>query len=388
MGKKSRLKKERRLAKQQAQNTLNFPEGIHPIEKMFDMESFHNLFSSGSYDFKNPTIETNKEDLEFLTLKDNICSLFRKYSFNDVYQSLTISDLWLPNISSMLKHCLAMYCFVSIETKDFKQNDQISSYDDFKVFIKHLYNLLPNNPMVEDFIPEVDWGEIKYQWTDKQYKILYGGPVERITDFIDAFRLSHSTDSNALLQLEQSLKLQSHLINSISSNNFDESIKIRPGTLFLPDEQFWLESRKTISEINKYINSSGYVIDSNLVCSLNSINQFDSNYAFCDAFMQGMGLPYSFIKNDESFFPLSIRNMPSVIIDHYDTSCDLSTLNQQLNTYINSRFQIDFPFIFKVENSTKNPSVLDYEFFSVWSFGEKIIFFTAFDRNNLESLIS
>ncbi|EPG6085243.1 hypothetical protein KE001_004113, partial [Acinetobacter baumannii] len=267
---------------------------------------------------------------------------------NDVYQSLTISDLWLPNISSMLKHCLAMYCFVSIETKDFKQNDQISSYDDFKVFIKHLYNLLPNNPMVEDFIPEVDWGEIKYQWTDKQYKILYGGPVERITDFIDAFRLSHSTDSNALLQLEQSLKLQSHLINSISSNNFDESIKIRPGTLFLPDEQFWLESRKTISEINKYINSSGYVIDSNLVCSLNSINQFDSNYAFCDAFMQGMGLPYSFIKNDESFFPLSIRNMPSVIIDHYDTSCDLSTLNQQLNTYINSRFQIDFPFIFKV----------------------------------------
>ncbi|EOE0002828.1 hypothetical protein ACJ8RE_003110 [Acinetobacter baumannii] len=388
MGKKSRLKKERRLAKQQAQNTLNFPEGIHPIEKMFDMESFHNLFSSGSYDFKNPTIETNKEDLEFLTLKDNICSLFRKYSFNDVYQSLTISDLWLPNISSMLKHCLAMYCFVSIETKDFKQNDQISSYDDFKVFIKHLYKLLPNNPMVEDFIPEVDWGEIKYQWTDKQYKILYGGPVERITDFIDAFRLSHSTDSNALLQLEQSLKLQSHLINSISSNNFDESIKIRPGTLFLPDEQFWLESRKTISEINKYINSSGYVIDSNLVCSLNSINQFDSNYAFCDAFMQGMGLPYSFIKNDESFFPLSIRNMPSVIIDHYDTSCDLSTLNQQLNTYINSRFQIDFPFIFKVENSTKNPSVLDYEFFSVWSFGEKIIFFTAFDRNNLESLIS
>ena len=170
MGKKSRLKKEKRLAKQQAQNTLNFPQGIHPIEKMFDMESFHNLFSSGSYDFENPNIETNKEDLEFLTLKDNICSLFRKYSFNDVYQSLTISDLWLPNISSMLKHCLAMYCCISIKEKDFKQNDQISSYDDFKVFIKYLYNLLPNNPMVEDFIPEVDWGEIKYQWNDKQYK--------------------------------------------------------------------------------------------------------------------------------------------------------------------------------------------------------------------------
>ena len=68
MGKKSRLKKEKRLAKQQAQNTLNFPQGIHPIEKMFDMESFHNLFSSGSYDFENPNIETNKEDLEFLTL--------------------------------------------------------------------------------------------------------------------------------------------------------------------------------------------------------------------------------------------------------------------------------------------------------------------------------
>lgn len=387
MGKKSRLKKERRLAKQQAQNTLTFPEYIDSMDKMFNMGLFQNSFNLGNYDFENATLEKNKEDSEILVLTDNICSLFRKYSFNDIYQSLTISDLWLPNISSMFKHCLAMYCCISLEEKDFNQNDQIFNYNDFKALIRNLYDLLPNNPMIEDFIPEVDWGEIKYQWDDKQYKVLYGGAVERITDFVDAFRLSHSTDINALLQLEQSLKLQNYLINSIKSNNFDESVEIRPGTVHLADEQFWIESRKAISEINTYINSSGYVIDSNLVCSLNSINQFDSIYAFCDAFMQGMVLPYSFIKNDESFFPLSIRNMPSVIIDHYDKSCDLSTLNQQLNTYINSRFQTGFPFIFKVENPTKNPDILDYEFFSIWNFGEKIIFFTTFDRNNLESLI-
>lgn len=388
MGKKSRLKKEKRLAKQQAQNILTFPEYIDSIEKMFDMGSFKNLSNLGNYDFENSTLEKNKEDSEFLALTGNICSLFRKYSFNDIYQSLTISDLWLPNISSMFKHCLAMYCCISLEEQDFNQNDQIFNYNDFKVLIGNLYNLLPNYPMIEDFIPEVDWGEIKYQWDDERYKILYGGSVERITDFVDAFRLLHSTDINALLQLEQSLKLQNYLINSINSNNFDKLVEIIPGIVHLPDEQFWIESRKTISEINTYINSSGYVIDSNLVCSLNSINQFDNNYDFCDAFMQGMVLSYSFIKNDESFFPLSIRNMPSVIIDHYDTSCNLSTLNQQLNTYINLRFQTNFPFIFKVENSTKNPAILDYEFFSIWNFGEKIIFFTTFDRNNLNSLIS
>jgi len=388
MGKKSRLKKERRLAKQQTPNTLNFPEGINSIEKMFDMGSFHNLFNLGNYDFENSTLKTNKEDSEFLALTGNICSLFRKYSFNDIYQSLTISDLWLPNISSMFKHSLAMYCCISLKEQDFNQNDQISNYNDFKVLIINLYKLLPNNPMIEDFIPEADWGEIKYQWDDKQYKIFYGGAVERITDFIDAFRLSHSRDINALLQLEQSLKLQNYLINSISSNNIDESVKIRPGTVHLPNEQFWVESRKTVSEINTHINSSGYNIDSNLVCSLNNINQFNSNYAFSDAFMQGMALPFNFIKKNELFFPLSIRNMPSVIIDHYDTSCDLSTLNQQLKTYINSRFQSNFPFIYKIGNSTKNPSILDYEFFSVWNFGEKIIFFTTFDRNNPESLIS
>ena len=153
--------------------------------------------------------------------------------------------------------------------------------------------------MIEDFFPEADWGEIKYQWNDKQYKIFYGGSVERVTDFIDAFRLSHSTDSDALLQLEQSLKLQDHLINSISSNNFDESIKIRPGAVLLPNEQFWVESRKTISQIHTYINSFEYIIDSNLVCSLNDINPLNSNDAFCDAFMQGMVLPFTFIKKDD-----------------------------------------------------------------------------------------
>lgn len=388
MGKKSRLKKERRLAKQQTPNTLNFPEGINSIEKMFDMGSFHNLFNLGNYDFEDSTLKTNKEDSEFLALTGNICSLFRKYSFNDIYQSLTISDLWLPNISSMFKHSLAMYCCISLKEQDFNQNDQISNYNDFKVLIINLYKLIPNNPMIEDFIPEADWGEIKYQWDDKQYKIFYGGAVERITDFIDAFRLSHSRDINALLQLEQSLKLQNYLINSISSNNIDELVKIRPGTVHLPNEQFWIESRKIISEINTHINSSGYDIDSNLVCSLNNINQFNSNHAFSDAFMQGKALPFNFIKKNEIFLPLSIRHMPSVIIDHYYTSCDLSALNKQLKLYINLRFKSSFPFIFRIGNPTKNPPVLDHEFFSVWNFGEKIIFFTTFDRESPKSLIS
>lgn len=159
MGKKSRLKKERRLAKQQIQNTTDFPEAMHPIEKMFDMGSLHNIFNFENYHFESPFIEKSKEDTDFLTLKDNICSLFRKYSFNDVYQSLIISDLWLPNISSMLKHCLAMYCCISIDEKDFNQIDQISSYDDFKVLIKHLYKLLPDNPMIEDFFQRPTGGK-------------------------------------------------------------------------------------------------------------------------------------------------------------------------------------------------------------------------------------
>ena len=49
MGKKSRLKKERRLAKQQIQNTTDFPEAMHPIEKMFDMGSLHNIFNIFNY---------------------------------------------------------------------------------------------------------------------------------------------------------------------------------------------------------------------------------------------------------------------------------------------------------------------------------------------------
>ena len=45
MGKKSRLKKERRLAKQQIQNTTDYPEAMHPIEKRFEMGSLHNIIN-------------------------------------------------------------------------------------------------------------------------------------------------------------------------------------------------------------------------------------------------------------------------------------------------------------------------------------------------------
>jgi hypothetical protein len=138
-----------------------------------------------------------------------------RYRADDVLIALCASDLWLPNISSQVKHTLAWVVALSMPADAFGGAIAIRSYSDFTCFIEGLYSALPSFPTLEDYVPESDWGEIRCMSKDVPLRIFYGGAVERISDFITAFHLVNGTKAQALEDMHLALLAQDQLLTGI-----------------------------------------------------------------------------------------------------------------------------------------------------------------------------
>jgi hypothetical protein len=47
--------------------------------------------------------------------------------------------------------------------------------------------------MLEDYVPEADWGEIKYFHENKIYKIFYGGDLSNPYDYYYSFEILYGS---------------------------------------------------------------------------------------------------------------------------------------------------------------------------------------------------
>jgi hypothetical protein len=171
VGKKSRLKRERRIKKTNSLATML-------------QDRSHSAADDNEVDFKDRITQ--------------IGQYFSRYNAEDVALALNISDLWLPNISSQVKHHFAFGIFVSKNVDEFTSSNRLDTYALFHDFISNFYTLLPSFFMLEDYVPEADWGDIQIASKNDLLKIFYGGSVERIPDFIEAFRLRYQAQSLGL----------------------------------------------------------------------------------------------------------------------------------------------------------------------------------------------
>jgi len=156
------------------------------MEHFSDIEKFENL--------QNKVFENFESN--FTPSIENIKKLFQKYSKKDIIYSLFSMSLWLKNISSHVKMKLVYMIFFSMKEKSFNKANQILKFEDFSNFITRLIKILPEFPMLEDYFPEADWGEIKYYYDKTNYKILYGSDIDGIYDFIQSFELVHCSIDN------------------------------------------------------------------------------------------------------------------------------------------------------------------------------------------------
>ncbi len=186
-------------------------------------------------------------------------SLFGQYSILDVATSLFVSSLWLPNIASPTKHTYLTAIFASADPKLFSRENRIKSYEDFRQLCENLYGAVPDFSGMEDFVPEIDWGDIKFHHRERNYRIFYGCEIENIYDFLELFVVLHSghdkeyasiVGRSPMDELENCLRLQDHIITSLKTQPDPDSIDISPGHIEIPSEEFWEEASGFYSSFN------------------------------------------------------------------------------------------------------------------------------------------
>lgn len=242
---------------------------------------------------------------------------FEKYSFVDIWKFIFISDLWLPNIGSSVKHQFLFSVLLSIPVEQFKTTDSIRSYEDFESLYHIILSDLPSFPMLEDYSPEADWGEIKYTFENTNYSVLWGCELAGLTDYYSAFELMYLSFDNEYndtirrsprSEFHALLQMQNHLISNIKTQpKINPLGEVIPGKVELPTNEFW-------SEISNYINENTFLdlvdpaVRDRFLINAGSVEESSLNSdLFHENVNEGEILPAMFIKYKEKYLPIMPR---------------------------------------------------------------------------------
>lgn len=257
-------------------------------------------------------------DQRFASSLAVLTALFSGFNARDVYASLLVSELWLPNLSAQVKHYLAITIFASIDADQFSPERRIHSYGGFRDFISEVHSHLPSFPTLEDYEPEPDWGEIKSVTGTEALRIFYGGSSERITDFIDAFRMRHTAGSPELQDMDSALVLQDRLLSLVdhpAEKAADSADSADFGSLHIPSEDFWQQCSCALPALSEL--AAHLVISPELVLRQGQPGVKRSLRDFGNAVASGTVLPHILLDVAGELLPVSPRDAASVVIQFW-----------------------------------------------------------------------
>ena len=259
-----------------------------------------------------------------------LAALYSRYHARDVYMSLLVSELWPGNVASQVKHVLAVRVFASLPIARFTPARRIASYDDFCQFISEVHGLLPSFPAVEDFSPPGDWGEIRQVWGDEVLKTFYGGMTERITDFVQAFRMLHSADAPAMQDMQCALQLQDRLLSLVDAPPTAADDANADRALTLPGQAFWeqcLAAMPTLAELAQTIPSSAP-----LTLTLGTLKKVANRRTIERGTMTGRVLPFLWINIQGERLPVAPRDAASTVMTFWEKRALLSPAQAEVRT--------------------------------------------------------
>lgn len=325
--------------------------------------------------------QDNIDELPQLIKK--LITVFREYNPLDVFLSLSISELWLPNISSQVKYILVLNVLLTMEIDSFHNNKEIKTYQQFNDFLSSVYHHLPEFPLLEDYIPEQDWSEIKVQWGAQIYKIFYGGSVERITDYIKAFELQYSSYPNILEQMENVLILHDFCLSFLDKKIVDFENNITSGHIEIPTEKFWTACRDMLINLSTVFQTITPKIDKGFIKKFGEIDGIDNSNTLSNLIMTGVAIPAIGININENLYPVSFRSMINVVIECYASKNINTDCSYSLSHFISQRFNNIIEEPFKLCNRNE---ILPYKFSGLLNNNNRLYLFLSFDINNPDSL--
>lgn len=296
-------------------------------------------------------VDQDKHQLDFTRRVSQLRDFISKFNAEDVCGSLCASDLWLPNISSQVKHHFALGVFLSMDSSQFTQENRVNSYESFKNFIAQVHSFLPSFPMLEDYVPEPDWGEIKIYSQGEFLRVFYGNSVERITDFVEAFKLKFTPTKSSKIEsstpaplsdLHAALMIQNYLASTIEKTVVGTAENIHPGHIEIPSEPFWSQCRLSLTQ------GAARLIDiscsQELVLSQGQYRMSNSLSDFGNSIFNGTSMPAILAKVGEVYFPVSPRNAIGVVLDHWENDAKSKAFTRDehlagnISTFLVQRF--------------------------------------------------
>jgi hypothetical protein len=268
----------------------------------------------------------HSESIVYMQLLGKLRSLYCEYRFEDVAFSILVLSLWLPNIASGVKHLFLYSILLSIDPESFSKKNHIQSYKDFKQFIKKIIPFLPDFPWIEDFVPETDWGDVKFNHNGRDYKIYYGCEIENIYDYLTLFQFLYSSRDGDYLslvsrspaqELVDCLSLQDEIISGITTQPISKKIVISPGEITIPPENFWKQSMEFFKSFNP-LDSVPKDFTNRYSCDPGSLSVDISSYEnFCEMVSGGSLLPYYFININNDLIPILPRRFSPILIEEW-----------------------------------------------------------------------
>lgn len=315
VGKKSRLKRERRSS-----------DLSEPVQK---------ILTANSMPQSNPEFESRK-----VSLREH----FSNYNASDIVLSLGVSGLWMPNRSSLVKLTFAYQVCLSMPADGFSGAKSVVSYEAFTEFLEGLMRLLPRLPMLEDFVPEADWGDVCVSGVSGFEPIFYGGSVERIPDFIEAFRLLAADQPQALADMNLAVALQRHLVQNIPRDLVGSTEPVSPGHMETPPPEFWAVCRQALADAHAVVQPLMPLASDWTVAEQGSVHAPDTLGAFTDQVMTETALPLLLVRLGEQVLPVAPRSASSTVLDLWSERLQphdhdtLRALARRLGHYLSVRF--------------------------------------------------
>ncbi|MEN8130963.1 MAG: hypothetical protein ABFS45_12375 [Pseudomonadota bacterium] len=291
-----------------------------PIEMQRDMDERRKMFEQA-----------------FQVSCDRVREVLTRFHPDDALTAVNISDLWQPNRASQVKHLLAFSLLVSMPADSFAPT-RMTTYEDFTQFCGAMIEALPDFPMLEDYVPEADWGEVKILLGQEPVAILHGSPVQRIVDYMEAFRISHGNGTQAMADLEVAIRLQSELLQHVPLNGDDQMDESSPGYVEVPPASFWEVVTPALMQL-----SAAEQLRSQYIAQLGQPATWKDANGFGEAVMTGAVLPWQAVRIDGATRAMALRNTPTVVIDAWAKEAQAAPVQiaAQLGAYLAKRIGSD-----------------------------------------------
>lgn len=319
MGRKSREKRERKLAR------MDTDPGV----LLREMLGFH----------EQTSFDTDQENPYYKRF-EAVRALLRQYDRLDAAIALSVSDLWPANTGSPIKHIFAWRVLLELPY-NVQGEISIANYADFKAFAEALYDAWPEFQMLEDFSPEADWGQIKVRLGQAFVPMFYGSCIERTPDFVDAFRITYAHVPEAQAHMDLAIALQARIIESMPDLWAAPAGKPQHAHVEVPPEDFWRSCRSTLLQIGADIADWRDKAGGKLESGFSAFKTPLTWNTFGDAVMQGAALPFLAIESNGTWVPISARSAPGVVVDHWATR-DVGYVNahthRSLGRFVAERF--------------------------------------------------